>query len=157
MAFVTRRAPLTWGCMITNAQTLNIHHSHSIHTLSGGGACITQFNNNDRDNINSNTNDNSLFYLQLRTARYRPKRLLVPTIKRKYKKPHTMKYSEFSDDTLHSISHGEDSYTKVKRSDFMKKLSYWWYTYIWNYPCTIRGKCDWSAFVLIVLIVSIGL
>lgn len=136
MAFVTRKVPLTWGCMLPTTQALNLNHFHSIHTLSGGRASISLFNNHYIPNSNSNNlnasansnikknkNDSCLFYLQLRTMRYRPKRLFLPSIKRKYKRPHQMKYSEFSDDTLHSINHGEDSYTKIKRSDYMNKFS----------------------------------
>ena len=117
MPIVTRRTPLAWGCMIPNAYTLRVSQCHSLHTLSGGSASISLFNSN---NI---SDGNSFFYIQSRGARYRPKRLFLPSIKKKYKKPVEKKYHMFSDDTLHSISHGEDWYVKVHRSDFMKKLS----------------------------------
>ena len=55
-------------------------------------------------------------------ARWRPKRLLQPRFKRAFIAPHTKKEHQFSLDTLETLSHGEDWVTKIRTTNFGKKL-----------------------------------
>ena len=70
------------------------------------------------------TNPIELHYEQSRHFRFVPKKLFFPTIKKKYKHPEQKKEHEFSEDTLHSLSHGEDWVVKIRTSEFSKKHKY---------------------------------
>lgn len=66
----------------------------------------------------------SIFHHQQRTARFRPKKIFFPTMKKVPRPAHKKKEHEFSDDTLYSLSHGDDWLTKIRTSEYEKKHLY---------------------------------
>ena len=82
---------------------------------------FTQHSGHQLAALNAYSNQTSPLYLnQKRTKLYNlhTKMLEHPKYKKVYKHPRKMKEYMFTDDTLHSLSHGEDYKVKIRIADY---------------------------------------